>query len=57
MVGESARRQGRDGHKVLEETLDALWRNFDYVGDAPGRKTMAMGVGALLTTVSGVLGD
>jgi hypothetical protein len=52
MVAEAARRQGRDGHKVLEETLDAMWRNFDYVGDAAGRKTLAMGVGALLTTVS-----
>ena len=52
MVEESARREGKNGHQVLEETLDALWRNFDYVGDAPGRKTVAMGVGALLTTVS-----
>jgi hypothetical protein len=37
---------------MLEETLDAMWRNFDYVADARGRKAVAMGAGALLTTVS-----
>ncbi len=52
MVTETASRQRRDGHKVLEEVLDALWRNFDYVGDARIRKAVAMGAGALLTTVS-----
>jgi len=52
MVAETATRQGRDRHKVLEEVLDALWRNFDYVGDARMRKAVAMGVGSLLTTVS-----
>lgn len=51
MVAETARRSGRDGHKLLEEVLDAMWRNFDYVGDARGRKALAMGAGALLTTV------
>lgn len=56
MVAEAARREGKDGHRVLEETLDAIWRNFDYVGDATGRKTVAMGVGALLTTVGFLCG-
>jgi hypothetical protein len=51
MVAAAAEREHRDGHKMLEEVLDALWRNFDYVGDREGRKTVAMGVGALLTTV------
>lgn len=55
MVAECARREGRDGHKMLEETLDAIWRNFDYVADARGRKAVAMGAGALLTTVSWTL--
>lgn len=50
MVAETARRQNRDGDKVLEESLDALWRNFDYVADARMRKAVAMGAGALLTT-------
>ena len=54
MVAEAARRENKDGHKMLEEALDALWRNFDYVGDREGRKTVAMGVGALLTTVCNV---
>jgi hypothetical protein len=52
MVAENARRGGRDGEKDLGVVLDALWRNFDYVGDARSRKAVAMGVGALLTTVS-----
>jgi len=52
MVAEAARREGRDGHKMLEETLDAMWRNFDYVAEARGRKAVAMGAGSLLTTVS-----
>nr|XP_031857373.1 uncharacterized protein CI109_007237 [Kwoniella shandongensis]KAA5524445.1 hypothetical protein CI109_007237 [Kwoniella shandongensis] len=50
MVGESARRQSKDGSKLLEEVLDALWRNFDYVGETRMRKAVAMGAGALLTT-------
>ncbi|RXK35686.1 hypothetical protein M231_07059 [Tremella mesenterica] len=50
MVAESARRESKDGAKVLEETLDALWRNFDYVGGARERKVVAMGAGALLST-------
>ena len=52
MVAEVAVRHGRDGQKVLEQVLDAVWRNFDYVGEARMRKGVAMGVGALLTTVS-----
>jgi hypothetical protein len=52
MIGETARRQGRAADKVLEEALDAVWRNFDYMGEARMRKAMAMGCGALLTTVS-----
>ena len=52
MVAEAARREGKDGHKVLEEVLDTMWRNFDYVGDREGRKTVAMGMANLLTTVS-----
>jgi hypothetical protein len=51
MVAETARRNGRDGEKQLEEVLDALWRNFDYVGGPRERKAVAMGAGALLTTV------
>ncbi|WVQ62887.1 uncharacterized protein L199_001036 [Kwoniella botswanensis] len=31
LVAESARMQNRDGQKLLDEVLDALWRNFDYV--------------------------
>ncbi|ORY25236.1 armadillo-type protein [Naematelia encephala] len=50
MVSETARRQGRDESKVLEEVLDALWRNFDYVGEARMRKVVAMGAARLLTT-------
>lgn len=53
MVSEVARRAGREERKVLEEVLDAVWRNFDYVGEGRTRKAVAMGVGALLTTVSG----
>lgn len=49
-VGEQARRNSRDERKLLEEVLDALWRNFDYVGGARSRKTVAMGAGALVTT-------
>jgi hypothetical protein len=52
MVAETARRNGREGDKQLDEVLDALWRNFDYVGGARERKAVAMGAGALLTTVS-----
>lgn len=52
MIAETARRQGKDGEKVLEETLDAIWRNFDYVTGARSRKAVATGAGALLTTVS-----
>ena len=55
MVIECARRTGRDGEKVLEETLDAIWRNFDYVGESRGRKAVAMGAASLLTTVSSAL--
>nr|XP_018264314.1 uncharacterized protein I303_02479 [Kwoniella dejecticola CBS 10117]OBR86472.1 hypothetical protein I303_02479 [Kwoniella dejecticola CBS 10117] len=50
MVAESARSQHKEGAKVLEEVLDALWRNFDYVGETRMRKAVAMGAGALLTT-------
>ncbi|WVQ94582.1 hypothetical protein IAU59_001662 [Kwoniella sp. CBS 9459] len=50
MVAESARMQNRDDAKLLEEVLDALWRNFDYVGETRMRKAVAMGAGALLTT-------
>ncbi|WWC59902.1 uncharacterized protein I303_102464 [Kwoniella dejecticola CBS 10117] len=52
MVAESARSQHKEGAKVLEEVLDALWRNFDYVGETRMRKAVAMGAGALLTTVA-----
>ena len=52
MVSESARRSNRPGEKVLEETLDAFWRNFDYVGDPRMRRAVAMAAGQLLTTVS-----
>jgi hypothetical protein len=52
MVAETARRGGRDEVKDLEIVLDAIWRNFDYVGEARMRKVVAMGAGALLTTVS-----
>lgn len=52
MVAEIARMENRDGHKTLEETLDAMWRNFDYVADARSRKAIAMAAGSLLTTVS-----
>jgi len=52
MVAETARRGGRDEAKDLEVVLDAIWRNFDYVGEARMRKVVAMGAGALLTTVS-----
>ncbi|OCF78224.1 hypothetical protein I204_00161 [Kwoniella mangroviensis CBS 8886] len=50
LVAESARMQNRDGQKLLDEVLDALWRNFDYVGETRMRKAVAMGAGALLTT-------
>ncbi|WRT65380.1 uncharacterized protein IL334_002323 [Kwoniella shivajii] len=50
MVAESARLQNRDSAKLLEEVLDALWRNFDYVGETGMRKAVAMGAGSLLTT-------
>ncbi|OCF32339.1 hypothetical protein I316_06007 [Kwoniella heveanensis BCC8398] len=50
MVSESARMQNREDAKLLEEVLDALWRNFDYVGETRMRKAVAMGAGALLTT-------
>jgi len=49
-VAEQARRNNRDERKQLEEVLDAVWRNFDYVGGARERKAVAMGSGALLTT-------
>ena len=52
IVAEVARRQNVDAYKMLEEVLDALWRNFDYVGETRMRKAVAMAVGALLTTVS-----
>ncbi|WWC98998.1 hypothetical protein V866_005892 [Kwoniella sp. B9012] len=51
LVAESARMQSRDGQKLLDEVLDALWRNFDYVGETRMRKAVAMGAGALLTTI------
>ncbi|WWC68913.1 uncharacterized protein I206_102849 [Kwoniella pini CBS 10737] len=57
MVAESARMQSKEGAKLLEEVLDALWRNFDYVGETRMRKAVAMGAGALLTTVSAIYDD
>ena len=50
MVGEVGKHNHRDPAKVLEEVLDAMWRNFDYVGEARMRKAVAMGAGSLLTT-------
>lgn len=50
MVEESATIQSQDVHKLLEEILDAVWRNFDYVGGTRLRKVVAMGVGNLLLT-------
>lgn len=50
LVAEQARRNGLDERKQLEQVLDAVWRNFDYVGGARERKAVAMGSGALLTT-------
>ncbi|OWZ26235.1 hypothetical protein C361_07067 [Cryptococcus neoformans Tu259-1] len=50
MVEESAKIQSQDVHKLLEEILDAVWRNFDYVGETRLRKVVAMGVGNLLLT-------
>lgn len=50
IVAEQARMAQRDGHKVLEEALDSMWRNFDYVGETRARKAVAMAAGALLTT-------
>ncbi|WVF67040.1 hypothetical protein IAT40_001783 [Kwoniella sp. CBS 6097] len=50
MVAESARMQDREDAKLLDEVLDALWRNFDYVGETRMRTAVAMGAGALLTT-------
>jgi len=49
---EAARVQGKDATKMLEEVLDAFWRNFDYVDEKRMRKAVAMAAGALLTTVS-----
>ena len=54
MIAESARRASKSEERTLEEALDALWRNFDYVGEARMRKAVAMGAGALLTTVRGL---
>jgi len=48
---EAARVQEKDASKMLEEVLDAFWRNFDYVGEKRMRKAVAMAAGALLTTV------
>lgn len=50
MVEESAKIQSQDVHKLLEEILDAVWRNFHYVGETRLRKVVAMGVGNLLLT-------
>ncbi|WVQ83491.1 hypothetical protein IAT38_005632 [Cryptococcus sp. DSM 104549] len=50
IVGQAAGAAGGDAGKALEEVLDALWRNFDYVGETRMRKVVAMGAGALLTT-------
>lgn len=49
LTAEQARQSGRDS-KLLEEVFDAIWRNFDYVGESAARKLVAMGAGALLTT-------
>lgn len=50
LVAEQARQSSRDGHKLLEEALDSMWRNFDYVGETRARKAVAMAAGSLLTT-------
>lgn len=50
LAQEQALRNGRDGRKQLDEIFDAMWRNFDYVGESRARKAVAMGCGALLTT-------
>ncbi|WOO78855.1 Importin-11 [Vanrija pseudolonga] len=50
LASEQARISHRDGHKLLEEVFDAMWRNFDYVAESRNKKTIAMGAGALLTT-------
>ncbi|ORX36457.1 armadillo-type protein [Kockovaella imperatae] len=50
MIKESAMRQGRDFEKLLDECLDAIWRNFDYVGDTRMRKAVGMAAARLLTT-------
>nr|ODN85642.1 hypothetical protein L203_04892 [Cryptococcus depauperatus CBS 7841] len=50
MIQESAKLQNKNSCKLLEEALDAIWRNFDYVGDTRMRKAVAMGVGNLLLT-------
>ena len=54
MVQEASTRQNRPFDKQFDECLDAMWRNFDYVGDTRMRKAVAMAAGRLLTTVSGV---
>ena len=51
MIGEAEKRQSAASEKLLEECLDAVWRNFDYVGDTRMRKAVGMAAGRLLTTV------
>ena len=50
LLAGQAKRGSKDPAKQLEEALDAVWRNFDYVGEPRMRKAAAMGMGALLTT-------
>ena len=52
MIAEAEKRQHTPTDKLLEECLDAVWRNFDYVGDTRMRKAVGMAAGRLLTTVS-----
>ncbi|ODN87082.1 hypothetical protein L198_07084 [Cryptococcus wingfieldii CBS 7118] len=48
MVADAAAMEHKDPHQLLDEVLDAIWRNFDYVGGTKMRKAVAMGVGSLL---------
>lgn len=50
LLAEQARRAHADPHRVLEDALDSMWRNFDYVGETRARKAVAMAAAALLTT-------
>ncbi|WVQ77454.1 hypothetical protein IAR50_007140 [Cryptococcus sp. DSM 104548] len=48
IVADAAAMEQKDPHQLLDEVLDAIWRNFDYVGGTKMRKAVAMGVGSLL---------